>query len=254
MKNRHIKFLLEVGKKKPNNILNKDADCPFCSRETLVDIIDEEYPFMLLENKYTVLENSFQTVLIETEDCDSNMSMYEEDHMRRLLKFAVKHWLRMETNKDYRSVILFKNHGHYSGGSIKHSHMQIVGFKDIDYKELTVKDDFEGILIREANGCILNLSIKPKSSFTEFNIIIEDINNLDAMADTMQVITHYILNNYPVKCQSFNLFFYHLKNQIICKVIPRFVASPLFIGYGILQVSSNLDIMVKEIKKIYYAQ
>lgn len=253
MNNRHIKFLLDVGEKKPNNILNKDVECPFCHREALIDIIDEEYPFILLKNKYTVLENSYQTVLIETEDCDSNMSMYEKDYMRRLLKFAVKHWFNMELNGEYKSVILFKNHGHYSGGSIKHSHMQIVGFKDIDYKELIVQEDFEGILIKENSGCILNISTKPKSVFTEFNIIIEDINNLDAMADTIQVITHYILNNYPVKCHSFNLFFYHLKNQIICKVTPRFVASPLFIGYGILQISSNLDIMVEEIKKIYYA-
>ena len=254
MESRHIKFLLDVGKKKPNNILNKDTECPFCSRETLVDIIDEEYPFILLENKYTVLENSFQTVLIETEDCDINMSMYEKDYMRRLLKFAIKHWISMERNEEYNSVIFFKNHGPYSGGSIKHSHMQIVGFKDIDYKELTVKEDFEGILIREANGCILNLSTKPKSSFTEFNIIIEDLDNLDAMADTIQVITHYILNNYPVKCESFNLFFYHLENKIICKITPRFVSSPLFIGYGILLVSSNLNIMVEDIKRIYYSK
>lgn len=172
--------------------------------------------------------------------------------MRELLRFAVSHWLDMKKRDEFKSVLLFKNHGPYSGGSIAHSHMQIVGLKNINYEENLKDEFFEGLTIYETNGCVLNLSSKPKASFTEFNIIIDDLSFLDIMADNIQKIVHYILNNFYVKCDSFNLFFYDWKGKLICKAVPRFVTSPLFIGFSIGQVSNNQDKIVEHVKQLYF--
>ncbi|MBU3110048.1 DUF4931 domain-containing protein [Clostridium lacusfryxellense] len=250
--NRHLKFSFNIGKTKPNSIRNKKTPCPFCNREALTDIIDEDGQFILVKNKYPTLEDTHMTVLIETSSCDVDIRMYDKEYMRSLLRFGVRHWLDMEKSGDYKSVIFYKNHGPYSGGTINHAHMQIVGLKSIDYKEFLKDEFFEGIVINDSDGCVLNVSTKPKVDFTEFNIIINDINNLDIMADNIQKVASYILKDFYVKCDSFNLFFYEWKGSIICKVIPRLITSPLFIGFNISQVTSEKDEMVSQIKQLYF--
>ena len=36
----HLVFNVTIGKQKPENIINRTANCPFCHRETLEDIIE----------------------------------------------------------------------------------------------------------------------------------------------------------------------------------------------------------------------
>jgi galactose-1-phosphate uridylyltransferase len=55
--------------------------------------------------------------------------------------------LELELRKDFKSVILFKNHGPLSGGTIRHPHMQIVGLEQVDYKENIKFECFEGATI-----------------------------------------------------------------------------------------------------------
>ncbi|MCB2295185.1 DUF4931 domain-containing protein [Clostridium algoriphilum] len=250
--NRQLKFLFNISKKKPNSIKDKKTPCPFCDREGLTGIIDGEGPFILVKNKYPTLESTLQTVLIETSSCDVDITMYDNEYMRNLLKFGVNHWLNMEKSGDFKSVMFYKNHGPYSGGTINHSHMQIVGLKSIDYKEFLKDEFFEGIIINESDGCVLNLSTKPKMDFTEFNIIINNINNLDIMADNIKKVVSYILNDFYVRCNSYNLFFYDWKDSIICKVIPRFITSPLFIGFSISQITNQTDEIVSQIQQLYF--
>jgi len=250
--NNQLKFLFDIGKEKPNSINNKNILCPFCHRECLTDILDENGPFILVKNKYPTLENTLQTVLIETNNCNDNMSTYDKEYMRKLIQFGVNHWLSLKETGEFKSVIFYKNHGPHSGGTINHSHMQIVGLKDIDYEEFLRDEFFEGITINKSKGCILNLSTKPRVGFTEFNIIIDTINDLPIMADNLQKIIHYILNNFYTKCDSFNLFFYEWRNHIVCKIIPRFVTSPLFIGFSISQISNHMDMIVRKVQQLYF--
>lgn len=250
--NTHLKFLSNISVKKPNTIIRKETICPFCHRKNLKDILAEDGVFIWLKNKYATLENTLQTVIIETDNCQDNMSTYDKAHMRKLLQFAVSHWLNMKKNDEFKSVILFKNHGPYSGGSIAHSHLQIIGLKDIDYKDNLKDEFFEGLTINEADGCVVNISSKPMASFTEFNIIIDTLDNLNIMADNIQKIVHYILHNFHFKCDSFNLFFYEWRGSIICKAVPRFITSPLFIGFSIGQISNQQEKIVDQIQQLYF--
>lgn len=244
--NSHLYFLSDIGKEK-NIYQGSECRCPFCNREELSDILDEEDSILLVKNKFSTLANAFQTILIETNNCFENISTYGIHHMRKIITFGINHWLKMEKSGEFKSVVFYKNHGPLSGGSINHAHMQIVGLKDIDYK-LNLKDDvFDGIEIYKKGNCLLNISTKPKACATEFNIITTPRHD-NFMADNIQNIVKYILN----QCSSFNLFFYQWKGSIICKIVPRYITSPYLVGFSIPQTSNRLNNIAEEIQKTYY--
>jgi galactose-1-phosphate uridylyltransferase len=252
LENSHLHFNTSIGVQKPENIRNKDQACPFCERDQLTNLIAVDGPIILLKNKYPVLENAYQTVLIETDDCHAELSTYTKEHLHRLMRFGIKHWLEMEETGAYRSVIFFKNHGPLSGGTLAHPHMQIIGLHDINYKEKAAHEMFEGIVIDEAEEVRFTLSTKPRVGFYEFNIEMKDSEYQEKFSEYLQMAVDYILNHFPFKATSYNLFFHHIDNKIYVKVVSRFVTTPLFIGYGIPQVPSNLEWMAGEMQRIYF--
>ena len=254
MSDTHLFFNTSIGVKKPENIRNKNQSCPFCARHELTGIIDEEGPILLLKNKYPVLENAFRTVLVETDVCEEEFSQYSKEHLTRILDFAIRHWITMDESGHYRSVVLFKNHGPLSGGSIAHSHMQIVGLYDVDYHDKISRVDFQGVPIHEEEGVQFNLSDMPKVGFYEFNARLSREGSLDTFASFIQIAVYYIMNDFPFPCSSYNLFFYRLEGEIICKVVPRFVTTPFFIGYQIPQVPNNLEWMKDDIQYRYFKE
>lgn len=245
-------FNTKLGQQKPESIINKNTQCPFCDRENLTGILAERGPFLLIKNKYPVLKDTFQTVLIETLDCQGDLSNYPKDYLYDLISFGVEKWLEMEESGDFKSVIFFKNHGPKSGGSIFHPHMQIVGLEKIDYRDSLIKDYFTGIIISEKNQVQLNISNQPRVGFYEFNIVLDNLKNLTQMADYIQVTVHYLLNHFSKYCDSYNIFFYNFEKRIIAKIMPRFITSPIFIGYSIPQVSNLAEEMVENIQKLYH--
>lgn len=252
MDNTHLHFNTGIGKQKPNSIRNKELSCPFCDTDKLTDIIAVDGTIIYLKNKFPVLENTYQTVLIETDDCHGELSTYPEEHLNKLIRFGLTRWLEMIETKEYRSVIFFKNHGPFSGGTIAHPHMQIIGLKEIDYREKIHPSDFEGPAIHEKNGTVFSISTKPRIGFYEFNIKLGDIEDISAFAKYIQVAAHYILNNFPFKSTSYNLFFYQLNDDIYAKVVPRGVTTPIFIGYFIPQVPNNIEWMKNDVRERYF--
>ncbi len=243
-------FNIAIGSQKPESIRNRDTPCPFCDREHLTGIIDEKGTIMLLKNKYPVLKETFQTVLIETDQCDSELSLYPKDHMYTLLEFAITHWQRMIDSGEYRSVLLFKNHGPNSGGTIAHPHMQIVGLRHLDQLAHVSEDHFQGIVIEQDVGVEFNLSTLPRMGFYEYNVILKDTSRLQRMGDYIQIGVKSILcGDIHPRCNSYNLFFYQLNGRIIAKILPRYITSPLFVGYSIPQVGDNLHEKVMQIKE-----
>ena len=249
----YIVFINDIGKNKPNSFSNKNTKCPFCNRENLEDVIEEMGPFVLLKNKFPTLKDTLQLVIIETYKCDLSMEDYDSRYMEELIRFGIHNWLEIEKSNEYKSVIFYKNHGPNSGGTIKHPHMQIVGLNNIDYRENIDEKYFQGINIFKNNYCEVNLSTKPINGFSEFNIIIDDdLKNIYSLSEGIRKTVTYLLNDYFAKCDSFNLFFYHWNKKIICKVTPRFVTSPLLLGYSLKQVSNSLEKIAGKLKELYF--
>ncbi|MFH0345254.1 DUF4931 domain-containing protein [Bacillus vallismortis] len=242
-------FSSYISSQKPETIVNKQNACPFCDRDNLSGILETDGDMIWLENKYPTIQDTYQTLIVETGQCDEDITTYSNKKMRRLIRFSLEKLIHMEKDPQYKSVILYKNHGPLSGGSIKHAHMQIVGLKHADYMESLSYENFLGIKVAEnPNQAEFNLSGDPIMGFTEMNVIISDsLEHTDLMADYIQTAVTYLTQDFSYKCTSYNLFFYHTNHHIICKIVPRFVVSPFFVGYKIPQVS--VDERLHEIKE-----
>ncbi len=245
-------FNSNVGKEKIASYSKHNYQCPFCDRASLANVIDEDGTILLVENKYPVLHDTYQTVLVETNDCCADISTYPKEHLYRLFHFAVEKWLAMENSGEYASVLFFKNHGPYSGGTIHHPHMQLIGLKNLDYQTNLKPEHFEGITIHEKHGVVFNISTQPRIGFFEFNVILPEITQLNPLADYIQIAAHYVLRHFNKSCNSYNLFFYLHNEKIIAKIVPRFITSPLFIGYSIPQVSDRAEQVLAEIQRKYF--
>lgn len=248
----HLHFDMQIGRKKPESIHNRDASCPFCERNSLTDVLEQRDSMIWLKNKFPVLQDTVQTVLVESDECDGDWSVYSKEHVRNLLAFGVEKWMEMERSKEFQSVLFFKNHGPYSGGSIRHPHMQIVGLNQYDYLQQVKQSDFEGIVIDREDGVEVTLSTLPRAGFFEYNVVLSDRDRLGRMAEYLQILAHWILNHVNPRFQSYNFFFYQWEEKIVTKVVPRFVTSPLFVGYSIPQVANNLEDVVQEIRRHYF--
>lgn len=246
--NRYLAFNSEVGKVK-RQTQGSERACPFCNHEGLIGIVAEEGPFVLVKNKYATLAETLQLVLIESDDCAASISTYDTAYMRQLVAFGIKHWLALENSGEFRSVLFYKNHGPLSGGTIGHAHMQIVGLKDLDYRALLEDDRFSGIELCRDKDCSVNLSSKPRASSLEFNILTPPGHN-NFLADNIQRIVKYVVE--VLSCKSYNLFFYQWNGLLACKIVPRYVTSPFFIGYSISQVSDQLETVAETVRQTVY--
>ncbi|WP_257347593.1 DUF4931 domain-containing protein [Pseudalkalibacillus decolorationis] len=244
-----LHFNKAIASQKPNNIHQKRA-CPFCETEGLSEILDSRDSIILVKNKYPVLQDAFQTVLIETDECESELSEYPLEHLYKLIRFGTEKWMEMEQDSRFQSVLFFKNHGPLSGGSVRHPHMQIVGLNNTDYRDNLKEDYFIGNEIHSSNGVQLNLSTKPMIGFTEFNIILTNLNDIEQASKYIQNVLHYVLNYFNGRgCSSYNLFFYHWLGKIFIKIVPRYATTPLYVGYGLRQVFSNPQDLIEDIHK-----
>ncbi|MBQ1510118.1 MAG: DUF4931 domain-containing protein [Selenomonadaceae bacterium] len=247
-----IGFDVTLGSQKPENIINRKADCPFCDVEHLTDIIATEGDIILLRNKYNVIEGADQFVIIEGHICHADMPDYTAEHMHRLIRFSLHHWTRMLTSGKYKDVLFFKNYGPLSGGTIRHPHMQLIGFSDLNSELLFSPREFEGMVICQRNGITLNASTCPRVGFGELNIVPKEGADLDTLADFLQISVDYIMHHFNKRCNSYNIFFYHDGDRFFAKVMPRFATSPLFIGYNIHFLPNNLEQIVRDMKQLYF--
>ena len=251
MKINLIRFDMKVGRNKPENIIHRENDCPFCHPEGLTDIYaTDEGGIILLKNKFDVLENADQLVLVETDRCGVDMPDYTVEHMLRVTRFGVSKWLEMEASGKYSAVIFFKNHGHLSGGTMRHAHMQLVGFRGADPSLFPDVEDFEGLTIVEKDGALLNAATRPRLGFGEFNLIANP-DALDSLADLMQKTVAYVCDRFKKSQDSYNIFFYHAGEKIAAKIMPRFPTSPLLIGYDLRILPSNLPEIVEDFRNNY---
>lgn len=248
-----IGFDVTLGSQKPENIIDRAAACPFCDVAHLTDIIATDGDIILLRNKYNVIKSADQFVIIESHDCHADMPSYSREHMRRLIRFGLSHWKQMIASGRYEAVLFFKNYGPLSGGTIRHPHMQLIGFPELRTDLLFSPVEFDGITIMEKNGVILNASTCPRVGFGELNILPHEDADVDTLADFIQISVDYMMHYFNKRCNSYNIFFYHGGTRFYVKVMPRFATSPLFIGYNIHFLPNNLERIVEEMKRRYFS-
>jgi galactose-1-phosphate uridylyltransferase len=252
MKNTQIKFFTHIGAQKPNSIRNKETLCPFCRVDELEEVLDRDGSVILVKNKYAVLDNAYQTVIIETDECEGELSTYPKEQLYKVLHFGLKHWNEMTQSGNYRSVMFFKNHGPLSGGTIRHPHMQIVGLKDVDCQHDFSESQFEGIPVLEESGVRFTVSTTPRVGFYELNVVWKQDAEFTFVADCIQNAAHFLLHHFSKNCTSYNLFFYKKNETTYCKIMPRYITSPLYMGFGVQQVANNVDEIAQKIRDIYY--
>ena len=247
-----IKFNTDVGKTKPENLVHADAACPFCDVAHLTDIIEVDGDIIFLKNKYKVIEDADQFVLIEGRECKSDMPDYPKEKMRRVIRMGIKHWKNLLASGKYQEVLFFKNYGVMSGGTIRHPHMQLVGFPKLNSELLFDEAELRGIVIAKRGGVEFNISNCPRVGFGELNVVVEKNGSLDALADFIQVAVHYAMNFFNKRCTSYNIFFYRRAEKIFAKVMPRYATSPYFVGYNIHFLPNNIERIAAEIREYYF--
>ncbi len=252
MKINLVKFNTDIGATKPENLVHAEAKCPFCDVEHLTDIIETDGDIIFLKNKYNVIEGADQFVLIEGSYCLSDMPAYPKEKMRRVIKMGVRQWQKLLASGRYEEVLFFKNYGLMSGGTIRHPHMQLVGFPKLNSELLFDEAELRGVVIAQSGGVELNISNCPRVGFGELNVVVEAGGSLDAAADFLQIAVHYAMNHFNKKIQSYNIFFYHRGEKIFAKVMPRYATSPYFVGYNIHFLPNNIERIAKEIQEKYF--
>ncbi|MDO4203220.1 MAG: DUF4931 domain-containing protein [Selenomonadaceae bacterium] len=252
-----VRFSTAIGKNKPETLVTGRSECPFCHPESLTDIIETDGDIIFLKNKYNVLTDAEQFVLVESSRCDDGIEQYSPEKLHRLFRLALRHFHRMLNNPDYKSVIFFKNHGPLSGGTIRHPHMQIIGFYDIEPETLYEAENFlpaDNPIVTK-DGLQLTASAFPRLGFGEFTITSDTYplseQTVDTLADLIQHVVRLLLNIDWRENPSYNLFFYYLKksNQLAVRIMPRHPTSPLFVGYDLRIVPDNIAALSEKLKK-----
>lgn len=268
-----VDFDMSVGRSKPRTFKgmpNQSRSCPFCHTESLTGIMAREGDIILLKNKYNVMVPSHQLVLIETDQCHSDMPDYSPEHMHKLIRFALRHWLTMVNSEIYQAVVLFKNFGPLSGGTIRHPHMQIIGFPEVDPALMYDPAEFAGVPVLKYNGVEVNIANQPRVGFTEINISLlpdaysdkvafaKDKEQTPAplpltkaaytLADFIQGAVAYLKEIHQRDSFSYNLFFYIYQGRVHMRLMPRYPTSPLFIGYNIHLSPTNKEQTAKQLR------
>ena len=248
-----IGFNTDVGKTKPENIIHADNACPFCDVANLKDILETDDDIIFLKNKYIVIEGADQFVLIEGRDCYVDMPSYSREKMRRVIRMGLRQWKKLLDCGKYEEVLFFKNFGPMSGGTIRHPHMQLVGFPKLKTDLLFDTEELRGVVIAEKNHVELNVSNCPRVGFGELNVVVEEGGSHETLADFLQIGVHYLTHYFRKNLNSYNIFFYHRAEKIFAKIMPRFATSPYFVGYNIHFLPRNVPQIAQEVYQIYFS-
>lgn len=99
MEYNYLGFDINIGKSKPENIVHREVACPFCDVKSLKNIIEIKNDMILLENKYQVLQEAYQLLIIEGSECNADIPDYTLEHMQELMHFSINHWLNIINSK-----------------------------------------------------------------------------------------------------------------------------------------------------------
>ncbi|RMC60039.1 DUF4931 domain-containing protein [Lactobacillus sp. ESL0260] len=243
MENDPLVFDVNIAKEKPNSYhkVKNNSGCPFCDVAGLTHILKKQGGMIWLDNKYHTLHDTVQTVLIESNKHQGDITTYSLAYNRSLMRFSLSCFKQMNDSHKYRSVLWYKNYGENSGGSLAHPHMQIVGLEKLDGYKYIQPNNFEGISLFNKDGVEVNVSTHPIQGYIELDFNLLNENSIDEWSDWIQSGAKYMLKVLSKgRNNSYNLFFYpRFDRGISAKLILRYTASPYFVGYKLSQVDNK---------------
>lgn len=188
-------FEIEQAKGKPRDVAKKKDYCPFCDTDSLTNIIDHRGDMIWLENKFKTLKDTNQTIIIESHDHYGDISNYSVEKNREVFEYIYECWNKMIQSKKYQSVLMYKNFGPMSGGSLRHPHFQIIGLDHVDGYKHIEPENFTGMDVFNSKHINVNVSEKPIMGFVEFNVTINNPQYIDELAEFTRVTVKYVLED-----------------------------------------------------------
>jgi len=243
-----------ASKNKPNTVVSKTGVCPFCDdRKPLISqdglMLEDRGKMFWAENKFPLLENTYQTLIVETNNCGESFATYDLKYATELFKFIFECRDKMLNMNKFKEVIFFKNHGVYSDSSISHSHSQLVGLKEQTYSHSEIEGSLEGPIVFKNSKLRVTVSSIPRAEFYEFNVVWNKEHADDEYVYWVQGLIKYLSIFKNGKFTSYNLVFHETSTENIIKVVPRKPNSIYYIGFGIRQTPNDITQIAEEIRQ-----
>lgn len=240
--------------KKINDETKSLGICPFCNKHGLLEetIIKEDpiEQFLWLPNRYPANKNMDMTLIIEGNDCEYDFHEYRIEKIAHLLKFSEHCYEEFKERGNYQDILLFKQFGKYSGGTVRHGHLQLVGLYEKQVNDELIKTS----LLKENNHSIyknksveLNYNLFPVGEHEAFNLIYKRNENLEIdVSKVLRLMINYIIDN---GSESYSLAFYINEDDIVIQIKDRYISSTFNVHYGIKSVFEYEEKKINELKK-----
>lgn len=242
-----LKLNINLAQEKPNLYKNREEmNCPFCNIEQIKKdglFLEKEpnEPIYWVENKFPIFSRTYQTLILETDNCKENFKTYSLPYIQQLINYTVEKKRELEASNKFEKVLVFKNSGFLSGGTIPHSHTQIVGVEQ--YEDGINTESFtEGLVIRETSSAKLTLSNKPMADGFEFNISWDSNHSMpiDA-AYYLSALIKYMDVFQNGKYKDYNLVIEDIDGRTYIKLLYRRIVNLLLLAYRLHPVPNNLE-------------
>lgn len=101
-----------------------------------VRVVPNKFPALISElepNKifnglsYKINGFGIHEVIIETPHHKKNLFNMDEEEISLIISMYKKRYLALKENSNIKYILIFKNHGRIAGGSLPHSHSQVIG-------------------------------------------------------------------------------------------------------------------------------
>ena len=91
-------FLPLAANGKPQHHGSEKIGCPFCDYAEEENILKREKEMLWILNKYQTLQDTFQTIIIESNDHNKDISTYTKEQNRELFAFADRKSTRLNSS------------------------------------------------------------------------------------------------------------------------------------------------------------
>ena len=92
-----LEYNLDLGKTKPDTVHRDERYCPFCDVKNLKNVMETRGHMIWLENAFRVLKDTWQTLIIETDDCDGDFRRTRWNTQRSSFVLASKNGSKSKT-------------------------------------------------------------------------------------------------------------------------------------------------------------